>query len=140
MNRVSEGLRRAEERAQRSTKAGNDPQYRGEETKNGRSRAENNGGSPPITLPESRSAPKWRLRRRVQELLFGLGPRSVKDHPLVALEKHSPAAEQYKILREQLRKICSEGKASVLIVTSPIKDVSSGDLDETRSNEYGCVS
>jgi protein-tyrosine kinase len=121
MNRVSEAFRRAaEEGLQLSTTAVDESQYRVEQP-NGNSRAAKNGASRPITLSESGAAPKRRLGSRIEELLFGRGLRSSKDHPLVALEKHSPAAEQYKILREQLRKVCSEGKARVLVVTSPNK-------------------
>jgi protein-tyrosine kinase len=123
MNRVSEALRRAaEEGFQSSTTTVDEPRYRVDQTRDGNSPSENsNGASRPTTVPESRAVPKRRLRRRIQELLVGGDLRSHKDHPLVALEKHSPAAEQYKILREHVRKISNGGKASVLVITSPLK-------------------
>lgn len=60
-------------------------------------------------------------RERAEELLFGGDLRSYKSYPLVALEKGSPAAEQYKILREQVKRLRVETGARTLSVTSPIK-------------------
>lgn len=60
-------------------------------------------------------------RARVEELLFGRDLRGYKDYPLVALEKESPAADQYKILREQIRRLRLETGVRCLYITSPIK-------------------
>jgi len=65
------------------------------------------------------SARSW--RERAEEILFGRDLRSYKDFPLVALEKESPAADQYKILREQLRRLRLETGVRCLYITSPIK-------------------
>jgi protein-tyrosine kinase len=67
-----------------------------------------------VTLPRS-----W--RERAEELLFGRDLRSYKNFPLVVLEKESPAADQYKILREQVRRLRLETGVRCLYVTSPIK-------------------
>jgi capsular exopolysaccharide synthesis family protein len=79
-----------------------------------------NGKSPVITSSELRSAPKRRLRERIEDLLFGRDLRELKAHSLVSLEK-SPAGGQYKILREQIKKITSESGSRILAVTSPLK-------------------
>ncbi|HEY3303655.1 MAG TPA: CpsD/CapB family tyrosine-protein kinase [Candidatus Binatia bacterium] len=60
-------------------------------------------------------------RERAEEVLFGRDLRSYKNFPLVALEKESPAADQYKILREQVRRLRLETGVRCLYVTSPIK-------------------
>jgi protein-tyrosine kinase len=60
-------------------------------------------------------------RERVEELLFGRDLRSYKSYPIVALEKDSPAAEQYKILRERVKRLRLETGARCLSVTSPVK-------------------
>ncbi|MGH7766566.1 MAG: CpsD/CapB family tyrosine-protein kinase [Candidatus Binatia bacterium] len=60
-------------------------------------------------------------RERTEELLFGRDLRRYKNFPLVVLEKESPAADQYKILREQLKRLRLETGVRCLYVTSPIK-------------------
>jgi len=65
------------------------------------------------------SARSW--RERAEEILFGRDLRSFKNYPLVALEKESPAADQYKILREQVRRLRLETGVRCLYITSPIK-------------------
>jgi len=72
----------------------------------------------PLTHPELRSR-SW--KEKVEELLFGWGLRRYMDHPIVALEKESPVAEQYKILREQVKRVRSEMGARCISVTSPVK-------------------
>jgi capsular exopolysaccharide synthesis family protein len=77
-----------------------------------------NGHSSPTTLhadnPQTLTA--WIL-----SFLSGRGGRRLEAFPLVALEKNSPAQAQYKILREQIRKLCTEGRPRSLAITSPIK-------------------
>jgi protein-tyrosine kinase len=80
-----------------------------------------NGKSPVITLSELRSAPKRRLRERIEDLLFGRDLRDLKAHSLVSLEESPAGGEQYKILREQIKKITSESGSRILAVTSPLK-------------------
>jgi protein-tyrosine kinase len=60
-------------------------------------------------------------RERAEEMFFGRDLRNYESYPIVALEKGSPAAEQYKILREQVRGLGSQTSAYFLSVTSPIK-------------------
>ena len=54
---------------------------------------------------------------RIEEWLFGWDLWHYHSHPIVALESESPAAEQYKILREQVKQ---SGMASFSI-SSPVK-------------------
>ena len=54
---------------------------------------------------------------RIEEWLLGWDLWRYDSHPIVALKKESPAAEQYKILREQVKQ---SGMASFSI-TSPVK-------------------
>src|SRR5712692_8147060 len=65
------------------------------------------------------SGRSWRVR--AEELLFGRDLRNYKRYPIIALDKGSPAAEQYKILREQVKKLRAEMGARCLSVTSPVK-------------------
>jgi len=60
-------------------------------------------------------------RERLEELLFGWDLRRYSTHPIIALEEDSPASEQYKILREQLRRLRTEAGVRTIAVTSPIK-------------------
>jgi protein-tyrosine kinase len=69
----------------------------------------------------SAAVPEKSWRERAEELLFGRDLRSYKSYPIVALDKGSPAAEQYKILREQVKKLRAEMGARCLSVTSPVK-------------------
>lgn len=70
----------------------------------------------PGLRPQQRS---W--RERLEELFFGWDLRKYKTHPLVALERESPAAEQYKILREHIKRVRVEAGARSIAVTSPVK-------------------
>jgi protein-tyrosine kinase len=60
-------------------------------------------------------------RERLENFLIGSRASRVTSHPLVSLEKNSPAAEQYKILREQIKKMRADSGARCLAVTSPVK-------------------
>jgi capsular exopolysaccharide synthesis family protein len=74
----------------------------------------------PVTLPKSSYAPKsW--RERIEELLFGWDLRRYTNYPIVALEKDSHASEQYKILREQVKRLGTDAGIRVFSVTSPVK-------------------
>jgi protein-tyrosine kinase len=121
MSRVSGALQRAtEERKQLIPKAVDDQEYGVEKIKDGNSTSGTNGQSPLITLPDFHlEAKPW--RERIEDFLFGWGLRRFKTHPLVVLERGSPAAEQYKILREQIRKLSSSPGARFFAVTSSIK-------------------
>jgi protein-tyrosine kinase len=56
-------------------------------------------------------------RERIEEWLLGWGLWRYNSYPIVALEKESPASEQYKILREQVK----QAGIRSLSVTSPVK-------------------
>jgi len=74
----------------------------------------------PIALPRNSLAPKtW--RERIEELVFGWDLRRYATHPIVALEEESPASEQYKILREQIKRLRTEAGIRTIAVTSPVK-------------------
>ncbi|MBI4528314.1 MAG: polysaccharide biosynthesis tyrosine autokinase [Deltaproteobacteria bacterium] len=75
-----------------------------------------NGATPPQNNGGSKS---W--RERLEELFFGWDLRRYKNYPLVVLEEGAPAAEQYKILREHVKRIRSEAGARFLSITSPVK-------------------
>jgi protein-tyrosine kinase len=77
--------------------------------------------APSVPLPEISALPKtW--RERLEELFFGWDLRRFERHPLIALEKDSAAAEQYRILREQVRTLRNGTGARSISVTSPLKD------------------
>ena len=65
------------------------------------------------------TAKSW--RERVEELFFGWDLRRYSSHPIVALERESAASEQYKILREQIKRLRREAEIRVFSVTSPVK-------------------
>ena len=76
-------------------------------------------GAPPaesVTMPEKKS---W--REKFEEFVFGWDVRRYSAHPIVALEDGSPAAEQYKILREQLRRLRADRGIRTVAITSPVK-------------------
>jgi capsular exopolysaccharide synthesis family protein len=71
------------------------------------------------TARASRNGKSW--RETAEEMLFGRDLRNYRSYPLVATEAASPAAEQYKILREQVKRLRGQANARVISVTSPIK-------------------
>jgi capsular exopolysaccharide synthesis family protein len=122
MSRVSDALERAAEaKAQLSSRALQSQQrHRIEKNSTETVTKNDNGSSPQVSLLESHLAARtW--RERIEEILFGWDLRRLKTHPLVALEKDSPAAEQYKILREQLKTLWAETGSPSIAVTSPVK-------------------
>ncbi len=74
---------------------------------------------PPPTPAKVTGSISW--RERIEEWVFGWDLRRYSNYPLVALEKDTPASEQYKILREQIKRLRSESGIQVLSVTSPVK-------------------
>lgn len=60
-------------------------------------------------------------RERFEELVFGRDLRRYKSYPIVVLESGSPAAEQFKILREQIKRLRGERGARAISITSPVK-------------------
>lgn len=80
-----------------------------------------NGRSHSRDLTESLPDPAWSIGKRLRRLVFGRGLEQMKEFPLVFQEPNSFAGEQYKILREQTRKIYTEEANRVLTIMSPIK-------------------
>jgi capsular exopolysaccharide synthesis family protein len=80
----------------------------------------NKGDDDLIQLPKSIGAPlSW--RERLEEIFFGWDLRRYETHPIVVLEEESAISEQYKILREQLKRLRSESGIRNIAVTSPVK-------------------
>jgi protein-tyrosine kinase len=74
---------------------------------------------PYLARPLPIEAKSW--REKVEEWFFGWDLRRYNNYPIVALEKDSPAAEQYKILREQIKRLRTESGIRTLSITSPVK-------------------
>lgn len=60
-------------------------------------------------------------RERIEEWLLGWDLQHYNSYPIVALEKESPGSEQYKILREQVKRLRVESGIRNFSVTSPVK-------------------
>jgi protein-tyrosine kinase len=58
---------------------------------------------------------------KIEQWLFGWGLGSYNNYPIVTLEKESPASEQYKILREQIKRLRSESGIRSFSISSPVK-------------------
>jgi protein-tyrosine kinase len=128
MSRVSDALERASaEAAERVAKPleGREPKpvesVLVEETANWQTHVKVNGEARSIDLPESISEPALPLAKRLQRLIFGRGLDKIKEFPLVFQENKSFAGEQYKILREQIKKIYREQDSRLLAIMSPVK-------------------
>ena len=80
-----------------------------------------NGKASDGAHPVSRPITKKIWREKLEELLFGWDLRRYVNYPLIALEKDSPASEQYKILREQVKRLRRDAGIRVFSVTSPVK-------------------
>jgi protein-tyrosine kinase len=60
-------------------------------------------------------------RERIEELLFGWDLGRYQNYPIVSLDKDSAAAGQYKILREQIKRLRTGGRVDTFSITSPVK-------------------
>jgi protein-tyrosine kinase len=58
---------------------------------------------------------------KIEEWLLGWDLRRYNTYPIVALEKESPGSEQYKILREQIKRLRAESGIRNFSITSPVK-------------------
>jgi protein-tyrosine kinase len=72
-------------------------------------------------LPTNGTINSRSWRDKLEELCFGWDLRRYATHPIVALEEESSAAEQYKILREQLKRLRTESGIRTIAITSPVK-------------------
>jgi capsular exopolysaccharide synthesis family protein len=60
-------------------------------------------------------------REKIEEWVFGWSLQGYNSYPIVALEKESLASEQYKILREQIKRLRTESGIRNFSITSPVK-------------------
>jgi protein-tyrosine kinase len=60
-------------------------------------------------------------REKIEEWVFGWTLRHYNTYPIVSLEKESLASEQYKILREQIKRLRAESGIRSFTITSPVK-------------------
>ena len=60
-------------------------------------------------------------REKIEEWFLGWDLRRYNSYPIVALEKESPGSEQYKILREQIKRLRAESGIRNFSITSPVK-------------------
>jgi protein-tyrosine kinase len=60
-------------------------------------------------------------RERIEELCFGWDLARYQNHPIVSLEQDSAASAQYKILREQVKRLRLEQGIDAFSITSPVK-------------------
>jgi protein-tyrosine kinase len=60
-------------------------------------------------------------RERIEEICFGWDLARYQNHPIVSLEQDSAASEQYKILREQIKRLRVDEGIDAFSVTSPVK-------------------
>ena len=122
MSRVSAALERAStEGAQFVAKPLKDLEQKLEEAVVVESNSKVNGAVHSSDLPELVPEPAWPLVKRIQRLVFGRGLEKIKEFPLVFQEKNSHAGEQYKILREQIKKLDNEEGGRLLAIMSPVK-------------------
>ncbi len=70
---------------------------------------------PEVTIGEK----SW--REKIEEWLLGWDLRRYNSYPVVALEKESPGSAQYKILREQIKRLRAESGIRNFSITSPVK-------------------
>jgi capsular exopolysaccharide synthesis family protein len=61
-------------------------------------------------------------RERIEEWLFGWNLQGYSNYQIVAFEKDSPASEQYKMLRERIKRLRAESGMRNFCVTSPVKN------------------
>jgi protein-tyrosine kinase len=92
-----------------------------EETANGDTKSKVNGKARSVDLPALIAEPAWPFIKRIQRLIYGRGLEKIQEFPLVFQEHNSLAGEQYRILREQIKKIYNEEGGRLLAIMSPVK-------------------
>src|SRR4029453_11951234 len=60
-------------------------------------------------------------REKIEEWLLGWDLRRYGSYPIVTLERESPASEQYKMLREQIKRLRAESGIRSFSISSPVK-------------------
>ena len=70
----------------------------------------------PVTNGDAKTWRQW-----LEEAVFGWDLRRYKRYPIVSLDKDSAAAEQYKILREQLKHLRNGSRIQSVALTSAVK-------------------
>jgi protein-tyrosine kinase len=60
-------------------------------------------------------------REKIEQWLFGWDLKRYSSYPIVALERESPASEQYKMLREQVKRLRAESGIRSFSISSPVK-------------------
>jgi len=81
-----------------------------------------NGKGPNFSSMRPQGTAKVKLwSEKIEELIFGWDLRRYSDYSLVALEEESPASEQYKMLREQVKRLRTEAGILTFAVSSPVK-------------------
>lgn len=129
MSRVFEALSKASEEKQRQAEKA--PELNKEILQRLASREDNgeaqgwelgtNGKDVGYSVVSANGSGNKSWRERMEELFFGWDLRRYISYPIVALEKDSPATEQYKILRERIKRLRAEQGIKTFTVTSPIK-------------------
>jgi capsular exopolysaccharide synthesis family protein len=73
-----------------------------------------------LSLPVAKNGNRsW--REKLEEAVFGWDLRRYTSYPIVAIDKDSSAAEQYKILREQIKRLRAEAGIRTFAISSPVK-------------------
>ena len=122
MSRVSDALHRAaEDRAQQIERGAYDWIPRKKTAAKKEAERAPEPVEAPAASPPRVSVSRKSWRERFEELLFGRDLKRLDSHPLISLEKESAAAEQYRILREQVRTLRNGSAPHSISVTSPLK-------------------
>jgi protein-tyrosine kinase len=147
MSRVSEALERASTEVPQLFGKSSHPQGSrvGEDTSEGATdadaTAESNSEARAAHSVGSLSEPSWSLAKRLQRLIFGKGVEKYNDFALVFQEKQSLATEQYKKLREQVKRLYENEDTRLLAVMSPVKgdgkSTVAANLSAVIALEYG---
>ena len=128
MSRVFEALARAREQRQVQTNGQrtvenafrdsahvlDEPRLNGSASSNGHQK---HAPAAPVTVADKNKS--W--RERLEEIFFGWDLARYQNHPIVSLDRDSAASEQYKILREQIKRLRINDGIDAFSVTSPLK-------------------
>jgi protein-tyrosine kinase len=129
MSRVFEALSKASEEKNREPEPNGNDSGKGNDGSKGRDEAavtewhlgRNGHDQEAATSPIISTNGRRSWRERFEELVFGWDLRRYATYPIVALDQDSPASEQYKILREHIKKLRTEAGIQTFTITSPVK-------------------